>query len=626
MNKSDSKHDQYSSPKTLDADDGIFSYLGLYYCRLAGAKPFALMLILAWMVLLFLSLGIVAGDFFSVNLGSMARELNMSDTLAGVTLLALGNGAPDIFSTVAAMSRSSQDLALGELLGAAAFITSVVAGSMPLIRPFAVVKLSLVRDIVFLLATTSFLAYVMVDGHLRLWHCIAMLIFYFIYVFVVVGWHWWLSRHQRADVDEGDILARDGHSSAQHEDETRPLLAAGDTGSSVPPRHTLDVTKLRRERREPGLSLDLDEDAWYEEPPEVIDYRFVNQSLLASLHHHHRAERLKRPSRRRQERLANAHEESQTTRQQLENDRHDDSLHDLPISSHGSFYHALDILLPGILNNEGRGKLHLFVAVMTAPICLPMKLTVPVVDYEPEKTKDAEALPDPRPWHRWLLILHVFLSSHFVLAVVARQLSLKIPDIFIPSMIILGGSLLSCGVVCLASTSGERPRWARFLSIAGFIVSVCWISLIADEIVGMLQALGIICNIPEAILGLTFFAIGNSMDDLAANVSMVRHDHPVMALAACFGGPLLNILLGVSLSGILVFVKQSIKTHHITPIDLQTNRDFFITAGILLVNLAVVLLMMLWTKWKMTKLLGSTLIIIWLVGTIMNVSLETKSG
>ncbi|CAG8627356.1 2443_t:CDS:2, partial [Scutellospora calospora] len=46
---------------------------------------------------------------------------------SGVTFLAFGNGSPDIFSTFSAMTHDSCSLAGGELIGAANFITSVVA-------------------------------------------------------------------------------------------------------------------------------------------------------------------------------------------------------------------------------------------------------------------------------------------------------------------------------------------------------------------------------------------------------------------------------------------------------------------------------------------------------------------
>jgi sodium/potassium/calcium exchanger 6 len=48
----------------------------------------------------------------------------LSETTAGVTFLAFGNGSPDVFSTFSAMNQGTFSLAIGELLGAATFSES----------------------------------------------------------------------------------------------------------------------------------------------------------------------------------------------------------------------------------------------------------------------------------------------------------------------------------------------------------------------------------------------------------------------------------------------------------------------------------------------------------------------
>jgi sodium/potassium/calcium exchanger 6 len=180
-----------------DDEGGFGTYLDLFYCKLSNAKPVAFMILISWLGLLFSTIGIAASDFFCINLSTIASILGMSESMAGVTLLAFGNGSPDVFSTFAAMSTNSGSLAVGELMGAAVFITSVVAGSMALIKPFHVARKSFVRDVGFFIVAAGFSFSFLWDGRLQLWECIAMVIYYVVYVGFVVAWHWWIGRRRR---------------------------------------------------------------------------------------------------------------------------------------------------------------------------------------------------------------------------------------------------------------------------------------------------------------------------------------------------------------------------------------------------------------------------------------------
>jgi sodium/potassium/calcium exchanger 6 len=89
-------------------------------------KPFIAFGYLLLLSFLFSFIGIVASDFFCPNLSTIATYLGLSETTAGVTFLAFGNGSPDVFSTFSAMNQGTFSLAIGELIGAATFSKSSV--------------------------------------------------------------------------------------------------------------------------------------------------------------------------------------------------------------------------------------------------------------------------------------------------------------------------------------------------------------------------------------------------------------------------------------------------------------------------------------------------------------------
>lgn len=188
----------------IDEDAGLLPYLRLYYCDLGKAQPAAFIILVTWLGLLFTTIGIAASDFFSVNLSTIATILGLSESLAGVTFLAFGNGSPDVFSTFAAMGSNSASMAVGELIGAASFITGVVAGSMALVREFRVDRRTYARDICFFIVAVAFTMGFLADGELRFWECCAMIGYYALYVFAVVGWHWYTTRRKRRLRREGE--------------------------------------------------------------------------------------------------------------------------------------------------------------------------------------------------------------------------------------------------------------------------------------------------------------------------------------------------------------------------------------------------------------------------------------
>ena len=73
-----------------------------------------------WCIYLFLALGLTADAFFVPILTRISDILGLNESVAGITLVALGNGAPDIFSAIASFTNNDPKvakLAIGALLG-----------------------------------------------------------------------------------------------------------------------------------------------------------------------------------------------------------------------------------------------------------------------------------------------------------------------------------------------------------------------------------------------------------------------------------------------------------------------------------------------------------------------------
>jgi sodium/potassium/calcium exchanger 6 len=91
-------------------------YLILLYCYLAPPHFQWLFWIGAifWIFNLFFLLGDTANTFFSPSLIKLSSYLRLSPNVAGVTLLALGNGAPDLSSIIVGLFKGSAGVGVGK--------------------------------------------------------------------------------------------------------------------------------------------------------------------------------------------------------------------------------------------------------------------------------------------------------------------------------------------------------------------------------------------------------------------------------------------------------------------------------------------------------------------------------
>ena len=937
-----------------------------------------------WAGLLFSTIGIAASDFFCINLSTIASILGMSESMAGVTFLAFGNGSPDVFSTFAAMSTHSGSLAVGELIGAAGFITAVVAGSMALVRPFRVAKKSFVRDIGFFIVAASFSLVFLADGHLHLWECAIMVAFYIFYVVTVVIWHWYLGRRRQRklrdalarnhfnvldsneinidqEVDEelgntgrGRAISRNSiledfaalerdeepfNNVLDHEadDETRDRWMAEissnmrvnrpqivDRRSTVNPirpslvgalefravlsslhksrnMQTIPIN-LRRYSDDPALtlaqqqhSLGTASDPQLSQRHAHTDEAFTNRSFEHSSgsNSHNIVARVRAVSANdasdlqrmpsKTERLAvpqidflgptpphtaglRAHPavhtptiqeppslgllipspDDETTNFNQHSSRSStfSSIHLAPPQDHRDFLlpaydsegRALNnrtesperkidrqfsgLSLPGtagsspalpfppyrddpdfipftsrppslrlpppsigsdsishdqlynqsshkriswwpyrILPSPGVLVSTLFptlyswhnkslwerlLGVIAAPSVFLLAVTLPVVettreedtsdtvDYDPSLVAgdgtgqtpligstitpptdndtmiDLEGLSDtlptsvhpqdgalrngisptdvhkvdrrsrnyatqnsmiierrahngleaaihtplsrrntdllaiqisgdlppssPKGWNRWLVSTQIFTAPVFVVLVTWANIdpTLSARNFFIPCLYTLLGSSLVLAIVLLTTNEAKPPRYRYLLCFLGFIVSIAWISTIANEVVGVLKAFGVILGISDAILGLTIFAVGNSLGDLVADITVARLGYPVMALSACFGGPMLNILLGIGLSGLYMTIKHGNGVHDkhpsrpikYKPYELDVGGTLIISGITLLITLVGLLIVVPLNKWQMDRKIGWGLVILWCCSTVVNLSIE----
>ncbi|XP_041854915.1 mitochondrial sodium/calcium exchanger protein isoform X3 [Melanotaenia boesemani] len=212
-------------------EDGFINYLDVAFCLLPpNLTPLTITLCVLWLLVLFVILGLTASKFFCPNLSAISSSLHLTHNVAGVTLLALGNGAPDIFSAIAAFSHPhTAGLAVGALFGAGIFVTTVVAGSVAMVKPFAVASRPFLRDIIFYMVAVFWTFLVLYRGTTTLGEILGYLGLYAVYVLTVIISAYIYSRQKNlmnTSVQNVPHIPAEFHSSDSSDDDV-PYLASG---------------------------------------------------------------------------------------------------------------------------------------------------------------------------------------------------------------------------------------------------------------------------------------------------------------------------------------------------------------------------------------------------------------
>lgn len=95
-----------------------------------------------WRIGVFLVLGLIGlplgADLMVDNAEAIARDFGVSDTVIGLTLIALGTSLPELATTVMAALRRQADVALGNVIGSNLFNLLAIIGVTSLIHPIEV--------------------------------------------------------------------------------------------------------------------------------------------------------------------------------------------------------------------------------------------------------------------------------------------------------------------------------------------------------------------------------------------------------------------------------------------------------------------------------------------------------
>ena len=496
------------------------------------ASPF----IILWMVLLFRLLGSTAEDFFSPSLEMFANKLGLPPRFAGVSLLALGNGAADVSATISAISNDANgyQLSLGALTGAAMVINCVIAALVIIVAGGVPCRGALVRDVTALGASVLVVFFTMRQGTIDASKITLFLSLYFVFVLIVLVadiYHRAVvvprirqyqqdqerQRQFRVDTTVNNLIS--GFSNYDRDSTVDGWEGDNNNLLERPASPTIYENSSSREG--------IESEDFVRNQPVLLNSPINTTTTTPSLNHHI---------------SNNGIVSSDTDYAMLEDDICvEPNSHQAIVASnwHGALEDGQDEVKEylseewnEILKEETSAYRALM--VLEFPFSVMRRFTIPI--------------PCEGYYVRAMVASSIAISPFWFLFYLTKQgLNVFALSWTYPVSYVIATSLIALFTIRYSPTKDMNMWFATPIALYGFIMAATWIDTIADNLVSLLDFLGILFGIPGPIVGLTVLAWGNSSADLSANLAMARKGLANMAITACFAGPLFNILVGLGL-------------------------------------------------------------------------------
>jgi len=595
-----------------NCDLEMFRISQAYYCDEDWEIRVALGLsITAGLVVIFMIFGLITSNFLYPNLDLLSKHVKISNRISGLTLLALGNATPDIFSTYNAFKSNSSSLAIGELLGSANFVICFVIGSMGILKPFQVNQFEFIKDLFFFIVLISISLYFIHDEKLMNSECIFMILLYLAYVNYSI---FFTNEGKEPEelmpvptnhIDEeaqGDHLSPDMYSQI-HENYEGSIRSSLDDNKAkgFQKLSFYDAMKLWRIKSpnfqsRPANSTRVRSTENFRDlnPPSPISPSVFGRSASsdAVIRNTNETEPLIRHT-------LHAPSPIQPPSILLEEDEIES---EEQLSPH--FEEKRNSLWNFLFNPlTDETDSYSFLTIVTFPLLFLLNILIPV--FSKELVEEELKYHKSVQFKKKLFFVQLFIIPFFFKALLFEDAPLYIS--LLVSLILLTADIIL------------RNFHKYTIPLIGFISSILLIITTSSYLITFLKNIGVIFRISESLLGLTILALGNSTGDLISNLTLAELDLSVIGINACFGSPLLYILIGIGINGMIINIKDSKEYMKLT---IDTNFKMSSLGLILMLFFYGVAIPL--NGWFIDRKIGMIGVLWWCIITGINVYLENN--
>eukprot|EP00750_Incisomonas_marina_P010416 INCI16271.14.p1 GENE.INCI16271.14~~INCI16271.14.p1 ORF type:complete len:706 (-),score=95.83 INCI16271.14:1474-3591(-) len=551
----------------------LVDYLSLLFCTGSEATFVGMFVLLVIVLLYFVQLLVTTTRLFFVPPTEyLTQKLKFSPEVAGITLLALGTAIPDVMTAVSAGSVGDFNLVFSALVGASIFVgTGVLASVIFTSSDLVMDKTAFYRDCIACVVVAAAIVAMAVDGAIHLWESVIFVVMYILYIATVISVSYFARRRETKTLSEhllvgtGDdefSLGMDVLSGAKGEesfDLPQPCNHSDDDGADVglsyrplsahrPSSASEDMEFIGPAGASPSQSSPLSLNSLLGESgaPMYKCGRGGTAARCCSCRFYHLAGLMfpqkidTRLTTRNLKRTVGLKARRSTTKLAARCD---------------------SCWVKCILGCRR------IIFIAEWPFSMLRWLSIPACDgkWDPVRRWAASFSPlmlsvvillDCEGWNGF-----EYNGTIAVETVAASSFPLWSCFLSVASVLTI--------VLALATSQSDTytlPGVYPLLVLIAFAGAVFWMDIFADEAVAIVASLGIGLNISTAVIGVTALAIGNSLAGLTANVSLAQKGRGKMAIASCFGAPLLSSTIGF---GVALSVATSRSTDFVVFVEVH---------------------------------------------------------
>jgi len=460
------------------------NFFNMYYCTLSEFTPIFLIFAVVFILASFYLISNAAEDYLEPALSVIAEKLKMSESLAGVTLVALANGAPDVFAAIAAGGLKDEGIVapLGGLLGGGIFTITVVLAVCILAAKKGIVqtdKWAMSRDSILYWCSVLYLLVLGIYGEISAAGILGFFGIYSLFMGFALYNETMLKKQemaQRALEDEEDDEA-----------ETSIIINYGkdeeysEYGASV----TNGLNKFIQIEYVAGK----DEEKEGSQNPKTKPRRSPASSRYGS--------------------------------------------HSSFSKFQWHYYVMKKKLRVEIKQVENQTVLNKFFSVVNLVYKIIADLTIPAISSS--------------NWNKSRTIVQPFtVSMFFIWQLDLMSIFASFKSVLFYLGICTICAILVWKTT--HTSTRPQGLLGFMLLIIAFMSSALWINLIAHVIVDFICLLSVFSGLPMNYLGLTLLAWGNSLPDLYVDLALVKKGLDQTALSGIFGGQFFNFVIGYGIS------------------------------------------------------------------------------